>query len=78
MYHEVVENGNRWLDRAFVVTDWYKTAYEPIRDVEGTIIGILYVGTLEEPFNDMLAGVLLAFVLVILLASGLGFVLSVY
>jgi signal transduction histidine kinase len=78
VYHEVVENGNRWLDRAFVVTDWYKTAYEPIRDVEGAIIGILYVGTLEEPFNDMLAGVLLAFVLVILLASGLGFVLSVY
>jgi two-component system NtrC family sensor kinase len=78
VYHEVVENGNRWLGRAFVVTDWYKTAYEPIRDVDGTIIGVLYVGTLEEPFNDMLAGVLLAFVLVILLASGLGFVLSVY
>ena len=78
VYHEVVENGNRWLDRAFVVTDWYKTAYEPICDIDGEIIGILYVGTLEEPFNDMLAGVLLAFVLVILLASGLGFVLSVY
>ena len=78
VYHEVVENGNRWLDRAFVVTDWYKTAYEPIRDIDGMIIGILYVGTLEEPFNDMLAGVLLAFVLVILLASGLGFVLAVY
>jgi signal transduction histidine kinase len=78
VYHEVVENGNRWLDRAFVVTDWYKTAYEPIRNIDGTIIGILYVGTLEEPFNDMLAGILLAFVLVILLASGLGFVLSVY
>jgi signal transduction histidine kinase len=78
VYHEVVENGNRWLDRAFVVTDWYKTAYEPIRDINGTIIGILYVGTLEEPFNDMLAGILLAFVLVILLASGLGLVLSVY
>ena len=78
VYHEVVENGNRWLDRAFVVTDWYKTAYEPIYDIDGTIIGILYVGTLEEPFNDMLAGILLAFVLVILLASGLGLVLSVY
>ncbi|MHC5213712.1 MAG: sensor histidine kinase, partial [Planctomycetota bacterium] len=49
-----------------------------IRDINGTIIGILYVGTLEEPFNDMLAGILLAFVLVILLASGLGLVLSVY
>ena len=78
VYHEVVENGNRWMNRAFVVTDWYKTAYEPIFDIDGTIIGILYVGTLEEPFNDMLARVLLAFALVILLASGLGFMLSVY
>jgi two-component system NtrC family sensor kinase len=78
VYREVAENGDRWLDRAFVVTDWYKTAYEPIRNIDGTIIGILYVGTLEEPFKDMLAGVLLAFVLIILLASGLGFILSVY
>jgi signal transduction histidine kinase len=78
VYHEVVENGERWLDRAFVVTHWYKTAYEPIRDIDDNIIGILYVGTLEEPFNDMLARVLLAFALVILLASGLGFMLSVY
>jgi two-component system NtrC family sensor kinase len=78
VYREVVENGNRWLDRAFVVTDWYKTAYEPICSIDGAIIGILYVGTLEEPFNDMLAKVLLAIMLVILLASGLGFALSVY
>jgi two-component system NtrC family sensor kinase len=78
VYHEVVENGKPWFDRAFVVTDWYKTAYEPIYSIDGKIIGVLYVGILEEPFNDMLAGVLLAFVLVVLLASGLGFTLSIY
>ncbi|MDI6733381.1 MAG: cache domain-containing protein [Planctomycetota bacterium] len=41
-----------WIERAFVVTDWYFTAYEPIRDLEGSIIGILYVGILESKFTD--------------------------
>ncbi|MEW5959806.1 MAG: methyl-accepting chemotaxis protein, partial [Chloroflexota bacterium] len=30
--------------RAFVVNDWYATAYEPLRDEAGQIIGVLYVG----------------------------------
>lgn len=77
VYRAVVEQGERWLDRAFVVTHWYKTAYEPIRDVDGNIIGILYVGTLEAPFNDMLWKILLVFGIVILLASGLAFMLAV-
>ena len=62
VYKKVVEEGQIWHDRAFVVTDWYKTAYEPIRDIDGRVIGILYVGTLEQPFNDM-ARQLLAFFL---------------
>ena len=77
VYREVVENGSSWLDRAFVVTSWYKTGYEPIYNVEGGIIGILYVGILEEPFTDMTKQILLTFGFVIILASGLSFVLSV-
>ncbi len=61
VYQKVVEEGQIWHDRAFVVTDWYKTAYEPIRNVTGTVIGILYVGTLEEPFNVMARQILLIF-----------------
>jgi two-component system, NtrC family, sensor kinase len=48
----VLDEGMPWLARAFVVNDWYLTAYEPIRDVENRIIGILYVGTLEKPYLD--------------------------
>jgi len=48
----VLDEGKPWLSRAFVVNDWYLTAYEPIRDVEGRIIGILYVGMLEKPYLD--------------------------
>jgi two-component system NtrC family sensor kinase len=77
VYQKVVENGETWLDRAFVVTSWYKTGYEPIYNIDGKIIGILYVGILEEPFNDMLKQILLTFAFVIVLASGLAFVLSI-
>jgi len=61
VYEKVVEEGKLWHDRAFVVTDWYKTAYEPITNSNGDIIGILYVGILEQPFNDMARQVVLIF-----------------
>lgn len=46
----VLDQGQTWLDRAFVVNDWYISAYEPIRDRSGTRVGMLYVGFLEAPF----------------------------
>ncbi len=36
--------------RAFVVNEWYVTAYEPIRDHAGKTIGMLNVGRLERPY----------------------------
>lgn len=53
VYQAVIEKGQAWLDRAFVVHDWYITGYEPIRDITGRIVGILYVGMLEEPYIDL-------------------------
>ena len=50
VYQKVLIEGGIWADRAFVVNDWYITAYEPIRDPTGRIIGALYVGLLEAPF----------------------------
>ncbi len=49
---QVLDEGKIWAGRAFVVNDWYITAYEPIRNPEGRIIGALYVGLLEEPFTQ--------------------------
>ncbi|MDH7598456.1 MAG: cache domain-containing protein [Sedimentisphaerales bacterium] len=76
VYKAVVEEGKTWLDRAFVVTDWYKTAYEPIRDIEGKIIGILYVGILERPFKDMATRIALLFLLIVAGATVLAVVLA--
>lgn len=48
----VLGEGKVWLDRAFVVNDWYISAYEPIRDSRGEHVGMLYVGFLEAPFQQ--------------------------
>ena len=53
VYERVLIKGLPWIDRAFVVNNWYIAAYEPIRDIKDDIIGILYVGILEEKFIDM-------------------------
>ncbi|HPA17606.1 MAG TPA: cache domain-containing protein [Verrucomicrobiae bacterium] len=50
----VIENGQPWADRAYVVNDWYITAYEPIRDPDNRVIGALYVGLLERAFRRSL------------------------
>jgi two-component system NtrC family sensor kinase len=79
----VLEQGLPWIGRAFVVNNWYIAAYEPITDVAGRIIGVLYVGVLEEKFMDMrdrtialfvgitLAGMIIALVVSRLLANNI-------
>jgi two-component system NtrC family sensor kinase len=57
----VLGRGETWRGRAFVVQDWYLSAYAPIRDTSGATIGMLYVGVLEQPFTDSLLRSLLVF-----------------
>ncbi len=40
--------GRPYRGRAYVVNDWYITAYEPIGGQDGTVIGALYVGVREQ------------------------------
>jgi two-component system NtrC family sensor kinase len=60
----VLQKGKAWIDRAFVVNDWYITAYEPIRNINNEIIGILYVGMLEKPYIDTTNRVMLTFIII--------------
>ncbi|MBK6294196.1 MAG: cache domain-containing protein [Rhodoferax sp.] len=48
----VLGRGATWLDSAFVVNDWYVSAYEPVVNAAGERIGMLYVGYLEKPFRQ--------------------------
>jgi len=80
VYNQVVVQGEPWTGRAYVVNDWYITAYEPIRNVSGDVIGILYVGVLEQKYNDLRNQAILAFMiisaLVVLFSIGLSYILS--
>jgi two-component system, NtrC family, sensor kinase len=53
VYDTVLENNRPYYDRAFVVNDWYLSAYDPIHDLEGKVIGILYVGVLAKQYDDL-------------------------
>lgn len=76
----VLDEGKNWMDRAFVVSDWYITAYEPIEDITGERVGILYVGVLEAKYVDVRTKALSIFILLtaagIALAIGLGYFLG--
>ena len=61
VFDKVIGEGIPWIGRAFVVNAWYRTAYEPIRNLEGEIIGMLYVGMLEAPYVDLRRRVLFIF-----------------
>lgn len=50
VHSAVLGAGQVWLDSAFVVNDWYISAYEPLVDSYGKRVGMLYVGFLEAPF----------------------------
>jgi two-component system NtrC family sensor kinase len=61
VYEQVLGKGTPWIHRAFVVDEWYITAYEPIRDVQDKIIGMLYVGMLESKYALMKERLILLF-----------------
>ncbi|MEO0744228.1 MAG: cache domain-containing protein, partial [Pseudomonadota bacterium] len=72
---QVLGQGETWLDRAFVVNDWYISGYLPLTDSYGAYVGMLYVGFLEEPFTtakrNAFIAILGAFVVVMLISAPL-------
>ena len=69
----VLGRGETWLGRAFVVNDWYVSAYQPLADSRGQRVGMLYVGYLERPFTllkySVLAGIGVVFFGVMIVAA---------
>ena len=53
VHDAVLLRGETWLDRAFVVNDWYVSAYQPLFNDRSERIGMLYVGYLETPFRHV-------------------------
>jgi len=78
VYNQVVNEGEPWIGRAYVVNDWYITAYEPIRDVTDKIIGILYVGVLEEKYNDIRQETILTFAAITIAGALVSLIVSYF
>jgi len=51
-------SGKTFIGRAQVVGHWYITAYEPIRDEKGEIVGALYVGIKQENVESLRKGIM--------------------
>lgn len=67
----VLDQGHTWIDRAFVVNDWYISSYEPIIDIDGNRVGMLYAGFLEAPFRQSLINALIVLILLFFMLMGL-------
>lgn len=74
----VLDEGKTWSDRARVLSDWYITAYEPITDILGSRVGMLYVGALEAKYLDVRKRAILLFVLITLTGVILSFIIGWY
>jgi two-component system, NtrC family, sensor kinase len=61
VYDAVILGGEKWIGDAFVVNSWYNAAYMPITDINYRVIGIIFVGILKQPFNDLIKNTILIF-----------------
>ncbi|MDY7533266.1 cache domain-containing protein [Pseudomonas sp. Bout1] len=59
----VLKYGKTWREQAFVVNDWYISAYEPLLDSYDRRVGMLYVGFLQKPFTNAKRETLIAIVI---------------
>ena len=73
----VLSEGKTWIERAFVVDDWYITAYEPVYNISGDIIGMLGLGLLESRYGSMQMNALWIFIGITLGGIGLSLIVCV-
>jgi two-component system, NtrC family, sensor kinase len=78
VYNAVIKKGETWLGRAFVVNQWYISAYRPIRGIDNDVIGMFYVGIQEKLFQDINRRTIGFYILMILAGSTLAVILSLY
>ncbi|MCB9066235.1 MAG: Cache 3/Cache 2 fusion domain-containing protein [Calditrichae bacterium] len=53
-----IMRGETFYGRAYVVNAWYQTAYKPLFDTAGEIIGIIYVGIKQESVESLRNGIM--------------------
>ena len=57
VFDVVLNQGQDYVGRAYVVNEWFITRYEPLYDFQGDVVGSLYVGAREAGFHAFLNSV---------------------
>jgi two-component system NtrC family sensor kinase len=78
VYDQVIVQGKPWIGRAYVVTNWYIAAYEPIEDINHDRIGILYVGISEQKYTDIKSETIFVFMTITIIGALVSMILSYY
>lgn len=73
----VLQEGESYSGRAWVVDEWYLSGYQPLRDPTGQTIGMLYVGLLESPYVEMRTRLIFRFLLPVFIVSVLAILAAV-
>ncbi len=76
VYARVLLRREKWFDRAFVVNDWFFSAYEPLLSPTGVPIGALYVGMPEQPYTMVKLSMGFLYSGVLLVGTLLGLIVS--
>ena len=76
VYNRVLVQGRDWVGRAFVVNDWYISAYAPLYGIDGRIIGMFYTGILEAKYHDLSVNTIWLFMGITFLGMVIAFFIS--
>lgn len=53
--YKSIADGKAYYGRAFVVKEWYITAYLPLKDQKGKVYGALFVGTVDNSSKEIMS-----------------------
>ena len=76
--HDTVSRGSTWVGKAYVLDRQNFAAYEPLRDYRGSVIGSLYVGVPELPYQQLRSQINAVFSGVLVFVTLIGISLSAW
>ncbi len=76
--YNAMSRGEKWNGKAFVLDKWSFTAYEPLRDYRGTVVGALYVGMPEQPYAELRSQINIIFSGILIFVTLFGVPLSAW
>ncbi|MDY6862641.1 MAG: cache domain-containing protein [Thermodesulfobacteriota bacterium] len=75
VYRSVLENGKDWIGRLIFMGQNYVSAFKPIRNLRGEVIGVLNLNILEEPLGIPKKRLISQFIWIGFISISLAFIL---